>query len=138
MPFTNLRKDGKVICFTSTSGTYSSEDFHADKSKRPYGDVGVFLAEVELAKNQEDPRDDILPPTTPANLKATSSGGTVTLTWGPSADPVNETSPSTGIAGYNIFRDDVKIDLAPCRCDSVRGPLQPERRKELPLLDQRV
>ena len=111
MPFTNLRKDGKVICFTSTSGTYSRQDFQTNNSKKPYGDVGVFVAEVDLAKNQADPNDDIVPPTMPTDLKAVSSDDTVTLTWGPSVDLAKDASPSTGIAGYNIFRDDVKIDV---------------------------
>jgi hypothetical protein len=112
VPFTNLRKDGRLICFTSTSGTYSEDDFHAQGVK-PYRDVGVFLAELDLVKNQQDPNDDTLPPTMPGNLKATSAGGTVTLTWDSAVDPANETTPSTGIAGYNIFRDDVKIDVVP-------------------------
>ena len=48
--------------------------------------------------------DDSQPPSIPANLAATNATGTsFVLTWNASAD-------NTGVAGYNIYRDGVKIN----------------------------
>jgi chitodextrinase len=47
---------------------------------------------------------DATPPTTPANLVATTTGTTsIGLTWAASADP------ETGVAGYKVFRGGVEV-----------------------------
>jgi thermitase len=71
-----------------------------------YGRVNAFRA-VEAAKNAVGTRDAV-PPTTPANLKITGvTASSIGLSWGVSSDD------NTGVSGYNVYRDGVKIATTP-------------------------
>jgi hypothetical protein len=73
--------------------------------------VSYFVRARDVAGNQSgnsntvirtgEPGPDTTPPSVPTNLQYTTSGTTITLTWGSSTDNAG----GSGMAGYNVYRN---------------------------------
>ncbi|GAA4888433.1 cellulase family glycosylhydrolase [Streptomyces coeruleoprunus] len=79
--------------------------------------TGVSLGEV-YGDGGGDPADTT-PPTAPTGLAATTTTGSVTLTWRPATDNV-------GVTGYDVHRDGTRVNTTPVTgttfTDSGRSP----------------
>ncbi|MDX1284645.1 MAG: T9SS type A sorting domain-containing protein, partial [Draconibacterium sp.] len=73
-------------------GTYSQNDYRISSTVKVFGSTPLKVNKI-----------DVLSPSEPTNLQATpTSSNQIDLSW-------NSSSDNHGVAGYNIFRDGVKI-----------------------------
>jgi hypothetical protein len=91
-----------TITFTAAAARYVRINVTAN-SVWPAGQ----FSELEVYGSGGPPPVDTTPPTVPGTLSQSTSGTTITLSWGASTD-----TGGSGLAGYNVYRDGTLIATA--------------------------